>query len=443
MADDAALPLCTALRAGLARYSFATFRQDAQAGLVVSLIALPLAMALAIAVGLPPQHGLYTAIIAGIAAAVFGGSPTQVSGPTAAFVVIIAPIVTNMGLHGLIFCQLIAGIFLLMLGFARMGRFVEYVPSTVTTGFTAGIAVTIATLSLNDFLGLEIQTSSAHYVDKVITILRNISGMQPHELAVGMITLLTIVFLPSVTKRFPAAVAGIAAGTILAFVLGKNGLPVDTLLTRFSYVAHDGESLQGIPPYPPVFHLPGSDDTLFKMPDYEEFRTLLMPSVLIAALAALESLLSAKVADKLSGTKHDPNAELNGIGIANILSGLAAGIPATGAIARTAANIQAGARTPIASIIHAVLILIYVLALAPMISHIPMSALAALLLTVAWRMSHVAEFVALLKKGHLPEKTVLLATFLLTIFIDMVAGVITGLILYGLFYIKRKKGKKT
>jgi SulP family sulfate permease len=430
-------PIATALRAGLKNYTTQTLRHDLIAGLIVSLIALPLSMALSIAVGLPPQNGLYTAIVAGIAAALLGGSMTQVSGPTAAFVVILAPIVAAFGLHGIIWCQIIAGVMLIALGSARLGKLITYVPYPVVTGFTAGIGVVIGTLALNDFFGLGIEHLKGDYIEKVIMLAQHFPGMSLPELAVGLVSLLTIIFFGRVTDKIPAPVVGIALGTLLAWVFNNNGVHIDTLGSRFSYETAEGLK-HGIPPYPPIFHLPTfAAGALLSIPGYAEFKTLLGPSMVIAALAALESLLSATVADSLAGTKHNPNAELNGLGVANILSGLASGIPATGAIARTATNIHAGAKTPIAAVIHALLILVYVLTLSPLINFIPMAALAALLLTVAYRMSHVKQFIRILRIAPHSDVIVLVGCFLLTVFIDMVAGVTAGMMLATLLFMKR------
>ncbi len=424
--------LATALRAGLKDYNITTFKDDLVAGLVVSLIALPLSMALSIAVGLPPQHGLYTAIVAGIAAALLGGCRTQVSGPTAAFVVILAPIVSDFGLHGIIWCQIFSGIMLVALGTARLGKLIAYVPYPVVTGFTSGIAIVIATLALNDFLGLDITSLKGDYLEKVVTLARHLPGMKLQEALVGIVTLVTIFFFGKITTKIPSPVAGIGIGTLLALIFSGNGYAVETLLSRFS----------GIPPYAPVFHLPTFEaDSLFSIPGYAEFKTLIFPSMVIAALAALESLLAATVADDMTKTKHDPNAELNGLGIANILSGLVAGIPATGAIARTATNIHAGAKTPFASVIHALFILLYVLTLAPYISHIPMAAMAALLLATAYRMSHVKQFAHIIRTAPKSDVIVLIGCFLPTVLIDMVAGVTTGMALTGIFFYKNRKNQ--
>jgi SulP family sulfate permease len=429
-------PIATALRAGLKHYSRATLRADLTAGLVVSLVALPLSMALSIAVGLPPQNGLYTAIVAGTAAALLGGSPVQVSGPTAAFVVIVAPIVAQYGLHGIIWCQLLAGLLLAAMGGARLGKLIHFVPYPVTMGFTAGIAVTIATLALNDLLGLDIVHLTGHFLDKAAVIAGRLPAAKPADATVGLVTLLAIFLFPRVTAKIPSPVVGIALGTGLSQLFLAHGIAVDTLATRFSYLSPDGATHPGIPPYAPALHLPGGDG-LFAWPALAEFRALLMPAVFIAALGALESLLSATVADGMARTRHDPNAELVGIGIANIFSGMAAGVPATGAIARTSANIHAGAKTPFASAFHALLLLVYMVTLAPWISCMPMSALAALLISVAWRMSHTPQFLRILRLAPLSDVIVLLTCFSLTILVDMVAGVSVGMVMASLLFMAR------
>jgi SulP family sulfate permease len=406
-------PFATALRAALKTPSARNLRDDALAGLIVSLLALPLSMALSIAVGLPPRHGLYTAVVAGVVAALCGGSPTQVSGPTAAFVVIVAPVVAQFGLSGIIWCEIMAGAVLIALGLARAGRFIRHVPFPVVTGFTAGIAVTIGTLALNDFFGLRLAKLPDGFSGKAALILQNLPHTHGPDLAVGAVTLLAMIFLPKLSPKIPAVAAGIALGALAAWALARAGLPADTLSMRYA-----AEDISGAP----RFAWPGALSL-------EQFRALFPHALIIAALAALESLLSATVADSLAGTKHDPDAELTGIGIANIFSGLSSGIPATGAIARTAANIHAGAKTPFAALIHALLILLYMLTLAKLIGHIPMAALAALLLMTAWRMSHAKQVAGILRLGASADAAVLLATLLLTVFVDMVAGVGAGLAL--------------
>ncbi len=407
-------------------YDFKTFRADIGAGIVVSLIALPLSMALSIAVGLPPQHGLYTAIVAGIIAALLGGSRFQVSGPTAAFVAILAPIVSAHGLNGLIWCQLIAGGILIALGILRWGKFIRLVPYAVTTGFTAGIAVVIATLSLNDFFGLHIAKFGDHYWDKLSAIISSISGLSWHEFAIGLTSLMVMIVFPRFAKSIPAPVVGIVAGTTLSVIGAKMGMPVDTIASRFSY----GEGGHGIPPYPPHFQLP----------EMMDLYPLFIPAVTVALLAALESLLSASVADNITHSKHDPDAELVGIGFGNLLTGFFAGIPATGALARTAANIHAGAKTPLASVFHALIIVCFMMFFARYISEIPMAALSALLLTTAWRMAHVHLCLEIMHKGNRHEIALLLTTFVLTVVFDMVVGVGAGL---ALAYVFQRSARKS
>jgi SulP family sulfate permease len=418
-------PIATALTDSLrGGYGIPLFKSDLAAGLVVSIIALPLSMALAIAVGLPPQHGLYTAIVAGIVTALLGGSRFQVSGPTAAFIAILVPIVTQYGLTGLIWCQLMAGAILIALGVFRMGRFIAHVPYAVTTGFTAGIAVVIATLALNDFFGLHIGHMGEHYWEKVSSILSALPHFTIQETLVGITSLGVMILFPRFTKAIPAAIVGIVAGTGLALLAEKYGMPVDTIATRFSYIAADGSQGVGIPPTLPKFHVPEMIDLM----------PLLIPAVTVALLAALESLLSTTVADNITETKHNPDAELVGIGFGNLLCGFFAGIPATGALARTAANIHAGAKTPLASVYHAIFLLIFMLLLAPYISQIPMAALAALLLATAWRMAHIQVVIDILRAKNNQDTAMLLLTFFLTVIFDMVVGVGAGLALAYIFH---------
>jgi SulP family sulfate permease len=342
-------------------------------------------------------------------------------------VVILAPIVSDYGLRGIIWAGMLAGVILLVMGFARLGRLIHYMPYPVTTGFTAGIAVVLATLSLNDFLGLGITHNDGSFTDKLMRLGEHLPQWHPAAAAVGVVTLALLFVLPRVFRALPAAVIAIPAGTLLALLLAHQGMEIATIGSQFSYLTPEGDTLPGIPPYPPVFHLPGGEG-LFAFPSYEEWRALLFPALAIAILAAIESLLSATVADSMAGTRHDPDAELNAIGIGNILSALAAGIPATGAIARTATLINSGAKTPLASAMHAVLIMLSVLLLAALIRYVPMAALAALLIHTAWKMSHYPQFIRTIRIAPRSDVIVLLVCFLLTVFIDMVAGVGVGVI---------------
>ena len=431
-------PISIALRNTMPGYNLIGLRHDILAAFVVSLVALPLSMALSIAVGLPPQHGIYTAIVAGIMVPLLGGSIWQVSGPTAAFVVILVPIVSELGLRGIVWSGIIAGVILIGMGMAKLGRLVNYIPYPVTTGFTAGIAVVLATLSVNDFFGLGIESFNGEYIEKLFLITEHITSLDIYTSIVGVVTLLLLFTAKRFINFLPSAVVAIFIATILAILFSSMGHDVATIGSKFGYTDPLGHFIAGIPPYPPVINLPTlEENSLFTIPSLEEFRELLFPALAIAILAALESLLSATVADSMANTKHNPNAELNAIGVGNILSALASGIPATGAIARTATNINSGAKTPISSSVHALFIMAYVLLLAPYISYIPMPALAALLIHTAYRMSHYKQFIRTVQIAPRSDVFVLVICFILTVFIDMVAGVGVGMICAAFLLIKR------
>lgn len=431
-------PLAVALKSSLRGYTFKTFRDDVLAAFVVSLLAMPLSMALSIAVGMPPQYGLYTAIVAGVVVPLLGGSRWQVSGPTAAFVVILAPIVTEFGPRGIIWAGLMAGAMLLAMGYARLGKLIYYIPYPVTAGFTAGIAMVLAILSLNDFLGLGITRLDGGFAHKLMLIGEHLPNTNIFSLEVGVVTLFLLFFAGRVIKFLPSAIIAILVGALLALLLNDSHHRVATIGSTFSYVTGDGIITPGIPPYPPQFHLPNrTQGDLYAIPRLEELQKLLFPAMTIALLAALESLLSATVADSMAGTRHEPNAELGAIGIGNVLTALVGGIAATGAIARTAALINNGAKTPIASCLHALLILLYMMLLAPYISYIPMAALAALLIHTAYRMSHYKQCIRILKIAPRSDVVVLLACFSLTVFVDMVAGVGVGMVCASFLLIRR------
>lgn len=413
------------------------FKSDFIAALIVSLVALPLSMALSIAIGLPPQNGLYTAIVAGIVVALLGGSRMQVTGPTAAFVVILAPIVASYGLRGIIWCEIFAGITLLVLGITRIGRNIKHVPYPVVIGFTTGIAVVIFTLALNDLLGLGIKSLNGGFLNKIFVILVEIPEMHVAEAVVGIVTLLTIIYSGRVVKFLPPYLTGIITGGVLAAIFSACGLHIDTIYSHFTFGT--GKDLRhGIPPYLPGLHFPGENSKLFTFPTWHELGNYIPNALIIAALAALESLLSATVADSLAKTKHNPNAELNALGIGNIITAMFTGIPATGAIARTSANIHSGAYSPFASVMHSIFILIFMLALTPLINEIPMASLSALLAVVAYKMSHYKQFYGILRNGENSEIIVLLGCFAFTVLFDMVAGVAVGIILSVAIYAKRR-----
>ncbi len=435
--------LATALRRSLRQgYGAAELRADLGAGLVVGIVALPLSMALAIASGVPPQYGLYTAIVAGLAIALAGGSKVQVSGPTAAFVVILAPIAARHGLAGLCLATLLAGGLLVALGYARLGRFIEFVPHPVTTGFTAGIAIVIGVLQLRDFLGLEVAELPAEFVERVAVIVRALPTVRWPELLVGVVTLGVLLGWPLLSRRVPAPLVALGAGTGLAALLAAwlPGTEVATIASRFSYLAADGSTGAGIPQLPPLpvlpWHLPGADGAPIRL-TWELLRELVPSAFAIAMLGAIESLLSAVVSDGMTGKTHDPDGELVGQGIGNLLAPFFGGFAATGALARTATNVRAGARSPIASVIHALFVLAAVVALAPWLGLLPMAALAALLLQVAWRMGEARHVLHVLRVAPRSDILVLLSCLALTVLFDMVVAVTVGIVLASLLFMQR------
>jgi SulP family sulfate permease len=435
------IPLASALRQTFDEgYGWPDFRADALAGLVVGVVALPLSMALAVASGVPPQHGLYTALVAGGLIALLGGSRVQVSGPTAAFVVLLAPVSARFGLRGLLLASLMAGVLLVVMGFARMGRFIEFVPYPVTTGFTAGIAVVIATLQAKDFLGLSVAGNPEHYVDRVRALAQALPTASPWDAAVGVFTLAFLLLWPRLTSKVPAPLVALAAAAVIAAVCAARvpGFEVATIGSRFQAAGLDGRIVAGIPRELPSLAWPwslaGSGGSGLS---FELIRALLGPAFAIAMLGAIESLLSAVVADGMTGRKHDPDAELVAQGVGNIVAPFFGGFAATGALARTATNVRAGARSPIASVVHALSILAALLLLAPLLGYLPMASLAALLLLVAWHMSERKHVRYVLQRAPRSDVLVLLACFTLTVLFDMVVAVTAGLVLSSLLFIRR------
>lgn len=426
-------------------YDRKKLQSDVLAGIVVGIVALPLSMALAIASGVPPQHGLYTAIVAGLVIAALGGSRTQISGPTAAFVVILAPIAAKHGVGGLLVASLMAGVILVALAVARLGKLIQYIPYPVTAGFTAGIGIVIATLQLKDFFGLNVKFTSDHYPDRVKSLVTAAPTFLPAAIAVGVVTLAVLLLWPRVwprvTKKVPAPLVALGTGAGFAALLKRVDprLAVETIGSRFSYVV-DGVTKPGIPQLPPMpvlpWNLPGADGQPLTL-SYDLVEQLGPSAFAIAMLGAIESLLSAVVADGLADTKHDPDAELFGQGIGNILSPFFGGFAATGAIARTATNIRAGGRSPVSSIVHALFVLLAVLVLAPLVAYLPMPALAALLLVVAWNMSDIKHVIHILKVAPKSDVFVLLTCLSLTVIFDMVVSVTAGVMLASLLFMRR------
>lgn len=434
------LPVFAAWRQTLkAGYSFKALRGDLAAGLTVGIIAIPLAMALAIAVGVAPQYGLYTVLVAAPLIALTGGSRFNVSGPTAAFVVILLPITQQFGLGGLLLCTMLAGLIMIAMGLGRAGRLIEFVPYPVTLGFTAGIGIVIATLQLKDLLGLSLSSQPLHYLEQVQVLLLALPSAHLGDALVAALSLAVLILWPRWVPKVPGHLAALAVGTLAGLALEGIGIPLATLGERFSY-SLNGVLHAGIPPFLPNFawpwQLPAANGQPLNL-SFELIRQLLAPAFAIAMLGAIESLLCAVVADGMTGSKHDPNAELVGQGLGNLIAPLFGGITATAAIARSAANVRAGAFSPLAAIIHACVVLVAILLLAPLFSYLPMAALAALLLMVAWNMSEAGHVLHTLRIAPRSDVLVLLTCLILTVLFDMVLAVGVGLLLAAGLFIKR------
>lgn len=432
-------PLFSALREAFASgYTIKTLRSDLSAGLTIGIIAIPLAMALAIAVGVPPQHGLYTVLIGGSIIALTGGSRFNVSGPTAAFVVILLPITQQFGVGGLLLCTAMAGAILISMAFLRAGALLQFIPYPVTLGFTAGIGIVIATLQIKDAFGLENIQPAANYIEQFGALITALPTIHLGDTLVAAATLAVLIIWPRFVPKIPGHLVALTVGSFIGLALNNADITVATLGDRFSYLV-DGVEHPGIPPFLPSFlwpwELPGPDGQPLVL-SFELFRQLLAPAFAIAMLGAIESLLCAVVADGMAGTKHDPNGELLGQGIGNILAPMFGGITATAAIARSAANVRAGAFSPIAAITHAGVVLLAMLFLAPLFSHLPMAALAALLLMVAWNMSEPKHVVHTLRIAPRNDVLILLTCLSLTVLFDMVLAVGVGLILAAGLFIK-------
>ena len=407
------------------------------AGLTVGIIALPLSMALAIATGVPPQLGLYTAIIAGIFAAIFGSSKINISGPTAAFIVILIPIVQEFGITGLLLCGLLSGLILILIGVLKLGTLIELIPYPVTVGFTSGIAVVIATFQIKDFFGLTIENFNGHYLDKIYLIFTSFDTFKHTELTVGLFTLFLLILWQKTKSRIPAALVALTFITVIVAFLNFyfSHLNIATIASTFHYNINGLEG-NGIPPIPLQFSLPWS----FLKPEEITFDLLykLLPhAIAIAILGALESLLCAVISDGMTGNKTNPNKELIGQGITNLIVPFFGGIPATAAIARTVVNIKSGGTSKLSSIVHSLFILVSIMFLSSYLSYLPMASLSALLLVVAWNMSEVKHFVNILKVAPKHDVYVLLTCFVLTVLLDMQIAVAVGIGLASILFIKR------
>jgi len=396
-------------------YDRTTFVADAIAGVTVGIVALPLAMAFAIASGLPPERGLFTAIVAGFLISLLGGSRVQIGGPTGAFVVIVSGIVAQFGYAGLCWVTLMAGGLLILFGVFRLGGLIRFIPFPVTTGFTTGIAVVIFSTQIKDLLGLKLEEVPVEFLPKWVAYFHALPTVTPGAVLLGMGSVLLIVALRRYAPRVPAMLTSMVAVTAAAAFLHLN---VETIGSRFGEL-------------PRMLPAPG-----IPMLGIGELRQLVPAAFTVAMLAAIESLLSATVADGMTGGKHRPNAELIATGVANIGSIFFGGIPATGAIARTATNVKAGAKTPIAGIIHALVLALGLLACAPLAKLIPLAALAGILVVVSYNMSERHHFTSILK-GPKSDRLVLLLTFLLTVLVDLTVAVQVGIVLSSLLFIRR------
>lgn len=410
------IAIIEAYRAGL--LSPKNWTRNIIAGIVVGIVALPLAMAFAIASGVEPQHGLYTAIIAGIIVALFGGSRLQIAGPTGAFVVILADITARFGIGGLQMATLLAGIILVLMGLMRLGNVIKFIPEPVIVGFTAGIGVIIFVGQWKDFFGLNVHYPlNAHFHEKLFALIQALPSLNLATSALSILTLALILITPKLFKRIP--------GPLLAMIV------VTSIQAYFQFgkVATLGSAFGGIPQTLPSFKfLPFNAD---------EILDLIGPAFTIALLGAIESLLSASVADGMAGTRHHSNQELIGQGLANILAPLFGGFAATGAIARTATNVRNGGNSPLAAIVHSLVLILVIIVLAPLAGYIPLCSLAAILFVIAYNMSDLAYFTYMIKNAPRFDIFVLLITFFLTIFTDLVIAVNVGVILAMLFFIRQ------
>ena len=397
-------------------YSFTHFKKDLLSGIIVGIIAVPLAMSFAIASGVNPEYGIYTAIIAGILISLFGGSKFQIGGPTGAFVPVLLGVVLVYGYENLLIAGLMAGVLLLLMGIFKLGTLIKFIPRPVTIGFTAGIAVIIFTGQIGNFLGLTNMEQHERFHMNIMEIASNMGTINFYSLLVALISLVTILVTPKVLPKVPGALVGIVVSAFITMVFLQG------------HVATIGSTYGAIPNTLPQFQIPEIT--------FERIYMLLGPAFVIAMLGGIESLLSAVVADGMTNSKHNSNRELVGQGIANIVTPFFGGIPATGAIARTATNIKSGAASPMSGIIHGIFVLLTLLLLAPLAIHIPLASLAPVLMIVAWNMSERHHFLHILKLKS-GDSLVLAITFLLTVFTSLTLAVVIGLVLAVVLFAKR------
>ncbi len=397
------------------KYSKQQLIKDITAGFIVAIIALPLSIALALASGATPEQGLYTAIAAGFVISFLGGSRVQIAGPTAAFASIVAGVIATNGFSGLVIATILAGIMLILMGVFKLGSLIKFIPFTITTGFTSGIAITILIGQIKDFFGLTFNEAPIETIDKVKEVVACFGTINIEATIIGGVSLLILIVSPKFSKKIPASLIAILVSALLVKVLDLNVLTIGDLYEISSELPK---------PSVPSF-------------SFDTVKAVIPDAVTIAVLAAVESLLSCVVADGMIGSRHNSNMELIAQGAGNICSALFGGIPATGAIARTAANVKNGGRTPIAGMVHAVVLLVVLLVAMPLASYIPMPAIAAILFMVAYNMSEWREFVSIVKHSPKSDILVLVVTFVLTIVFDLVVAICVGLVLSTLLFMKR------
>ncbi|MDD3775291.1 MAG: SulP family inorganic anion transporter [Sulfurovaceae bacterium] len=394
-------------------YSKSDFVKDMLAGLSVAIVALPLAMAIAIASNLPPERGLFTAIVAGFLISALGGSKFQIGGPTAAFIVTVAMVAMHHGYQGLVLATMIAGILLIIMALVKAGELIKFIPYPVITGFTSGIALLILFSQLKDFFGLPIENMPPDFIDKLVLYVQNLDQANPVAVAVALISIIIIFFMKVNYPRIPGPIIVVVLSAIAVYLFD---FPIETIESRFGAIP----SMLPSPSFPDI--------------SFEKIRAVFPDAITIAVLAGIESLLSAVVADGMAETKHKPNTELFAQGAANIGSAMFGGLPATGAIARTATNVKAGAVSPISGMLHAVWLLVFMLLLAPFIVKVPLAALSGILIVIAWNMSEIKHIKSILKAPR-ADKVVLFVTFTLTVLVDLNFAIQTGISLAAILFI--------
>ena len=408
-------------------YKAKDYLSDIVAGVIVAIIALPLSIALAIASGATPERGLFTAIIAGFVTSLLGGSKVNITGPTAAFATIVAGIILTEGMDGLFLATIMAGLILILMGLLRVGTLIKYIPHTITIGFTAGIAVTLVVGQLKDFFGLTYPagTTAIETMEKLTLVVEHISTFNPWAFGIGLLGLVILILWPKVSKKIPGSLIAVLVGALICLIPVINANTIGSLYTISSAL--------------PTFHFPEITG--------ERILALLPSAFTIALLAGIESLLSCVVSDNMIEDKHNSNTELIALGTSNILVGCFGGIPATGAIARTAANVKNGGKSPLSGMVHAVVLLLILVLLMPLASYIPMPIIAAILFIVAYNMSEWREFVAVIKTKKWQDILVLVLTFALTVIFDLVKAIAVGLVVHYVivliyFIIAKRKAKK-